>query len=84
MLHEARTVHFRPLRARATMRSHQPRVPPSAPRVGAEGGQGEGEGASAVLYSTGAETVVTPFRRIAETGALSANVPLGRRHCRVL
>ena len=70
MLHEARTVHIRPLRARATMLSHQPptsplplpvwerkgvggkvraALTPSFPRVGAEVGQEEGEGATLPL-----------------------------------
>jgi len=51
-------------------------VPPSAPRVGEEGGQGEGEGRQCVRCSTGPETVATLFQRVAETYALPASVPL--------
>jgi hypothetical protein len=58
------------------MGTSQLHVPPSAPRVGAEGGQGEGEGAPGVLRSTGAETVTTLFQRVAETHPLPATVPL--------
>jgi len=50
-----------------------PTLPPSAPRVGAEGGQGEGEGAPAVRRSTNADTGATLFQLITETHTLPAN-----------
>jgi hypothetical protein len=50
-----------------------PHVPPSAPRVGAEGGQGEGEGVPAVRRSTNADTGATLFQLITETHTLPAN-----------
>jgi len=48
-------------------------VPPSSPRVGAEGGQGEGEGAPAVRRSTGTEDVAHPSHRGRATHTLPAN-----------
>jgi hypothetical protein len=63
-------VHIQPLREQTNVPSRQPpHVPPSSP-------QGEGEGALGVLRSTGAETGVTLFRRVAETHPLPATVPL--------
>ena len=53
-----------------------PHVPPSAPRVGAEGGQGEGEGAPAVRRSTGTEDVAHSSHRGRATHTLPANVSL--------
>jgi len=61
-----------------------PHVPPSSPRVGAEGGQGEGEGAPGVRRSTGPETVKTLFHRLAETHALPASVFLPDQYGDVL
>ena len=47
---------------RANILSRRP--PFLARRAGEEGGRGEGEGALAVLYSTGAEPDATRFRRV--------------------
>ena len=67
-------MHIRPLRARVNVRSRQPpHVPPSSPRVGEDGGQGEGEGAPAVLRSTGTEYVEHPYHRERATHALPTN-----------
>ncbi len=49
------------------------RPPPSAPRVGEEGGWGEGEGAPAVRRSTGTEDVAHPSHRGRATHTLLAN-----------
>jgi hypothetical protein len=76
MLHEARTGHLRPLRARANRLSRQPSTSPLPLPVGAEGGQGEGEGAPAVRRSTNADTGATLFQLITETHTLPANVSL--------
>lgn len=51
-----------------------PHVPPSSPRVGEEGGKGEGEERQGALRSTGPETVKTLFHRVAETHALPATI----------
>ncbi len=70
----SRTVHIRPLCTRVNVRSHQlPHVPPSSPTRGEEGGKGEGEGASAVLRSTGTEYVEHPYHRGRATHALPTN-----------
>jgi len=74
MLHEARTVHIRPLRARATMRSRQPPTsPPFRSHTGSGRGAGEGEGAPAVRRSTGTEDVAHPSHRERATHPLPAN-----------
>ncbi len=53
-----------------------PHVPPSSPRVGEEGGKGEGKERQGVLRSTGPETVKTLCHRVAETHALPATISL--------
>ncbi len=68
---------MRPLREGLPLfcRSRTP-CSPSSPRVGEEGGKGEGKERQGVLRSTGPETVKTLCHRVAETHALPATISL--------